>query len=114
MFGNKIFIFICYARKLKNKQPLKGNLFKRINIFLLRVRNERNRGKKNLFERKKEMVSLSNIFVALPGGIGTYDEIFEINHVLAPPGTFHYLGACDELLFDQLYALTCSTSHLFI
>jgi|ETN07SMinimDraft_1059922.scaffolds.fasta_scaffold50664_2 uncharacterized protein (TIGR00730 family) len=33
---------------------------------------------KNLFERKKEMVSLSNIFVALPGGIGTYDEIFEV------------------------------------
>jgi uncharacterized protein (TIGR00730 family) len=33
---------------------------------------------KSLFERKQLMHALSDGFIALPGGIGTYDEIFEI------------------------------------
>lgn len=32
----------------------------------------------NMQERKLRMLSLSEAFVALPGGIGTYDEILEI------------------------------------
>lgn len=33
---------------------------------------------KTLFERKQLMSALSDGFVALPGGVGTFDEIFEI------------------------------------
>jgi len=32
----------------------------------------------NLFERKKKILELSDIFLILPGGIGTLDEAFEI------------------------------------
>jgi uncharacterized protein (TIGR00730 family) len=33
---------------------------------------------KSMHERKKKMYDLSNGFLALPGGIGTLDELFEI------------------------------------
>ena len=33
---------------------------------------------KNILERKKKMIELSDIFVCLPGGIGTLDEITEV------------------------------------
>ena len=32
----------------------------------------------NLSERKQKMMDLSDIFIALPGGIGTLDEIFSV------------------------------------
>lgn len=32
----------------------------------------------DLAERKTRMIELADAFVALPGGIGTYDEIFEV------------------------------------
>lgn len=32
----------------------------------------------NLSERKQVMMDLSNVFVALPGGVGTLDEIFSV------------------------------------
>lgn len=32
----------------------------------------------NLFERKQKMIEFSDIFLILPGGIGTLDEMFEI------------------------------------
>ena len=32
----------------------------------------------NLFLRKKKMISLSDVFIVLPGGIGTLDELFEV------------------------------------
>jgi len=32
----------------------------------------------DLFERKKRMIEMSDAFVALPGGIGTLDELFEV------------------------------------
>ena len=32
---------------------------------------------KDLFERKRKLVQYSNILIALPGGIGTIDEIFD-------------------------------------
>lgn len=33
---------------------------------------------KDLIERKQLMLDLSDIFVAAPGGIGTFDELFEV------------------------------------
>ena len=33
---------------------------------------------KNIIDRKKKMIQLSDIFVCLPGGIGTLDEITEV------------------------------------
>jgi len=33
---------------------------------------------KDMFDRKKKMVELSDIFIALPGGVGTLDEIIEV------------------------------------
>ncbi|MEC9414527.1 MAG: TIGR00730 family Rossman fold protein [Pseudomonadota bacterium] len=33
---------------------------------------------KDLFERKKKLVHYSDILVALPGGVGTIDEIFDV------------------------------------
>lgn len=32
----------------------------------------------DLFERKGRMLELSHAFIALPGGMGTYDELFEV------------------------------------
>ena len=32
----------------------------------------------DLFERKKKMIAVSDIFVILPGGLGTCDEFFEV------------------------------------
>lgn len=32
----------------------------------------------NMFERKQRMMELSDVFIALPGGIGTLDEIIEV------------------------------------
>ena len=33
---------------------------------------------KNLFERKKKLIELSDVLIALPGGIGTLDEVFDV------------------------------------
>jgi len=33
---------------------------------------------KNIIDRKKKMIQLSDIFICLPGGIGTLDEITEV------------------------------------
>lgn len=32
----------------------------------------------DMFERKQKMVELSDVFIALPGGVGTLDEIIEV------------------------------------
>ena len=32
----------------------------------------------NMFERKEKMFSISDVFITLPGGLGTIDEFFEI------------------------------------
>lgn len=32
----------------------------------------------DMMERKRLMMELSDAFIALPGGVGTYDEIFEV------------------------------------
>lgn len=44
---------------------------------------------RNLAERKNSMMELSDVFVALPGGIGTLDEVFS---VLA----CNIVGECDK------------------
>jgi uncharacterized protein (TIGR00730 family) len=33
---------------------------------------------KNMFERKERMFSISDVFITLPGGMGTIDEFFEV------------------------------------
>jgi uncharacterized protein (TIGR00730 family) len=33
---------------------------------------------KDMFERKKNMVDISDSFIALPGGVGTLDEILDV------------------------------------
>ena len=40
----------------------------------------------NMVERKEMMIELSDAFVVLPGGIGTFEELFEVwtgNHIKA-------------------------------
>ena len=40
----------------------------------------------NMVERKEMMIELSDAFVVLPGGIGTFEELFEVwtgNHIRA-------------------------------
>ena len=40
----------------------------------------------NMVERKEMMIKLSDAFVVLPGGIGTFEELFEVwtgNHIRA-------------------------------
>ena len=32
----------------------------------------------NLFERKKKLIQLSDVLIALPGGVGTLDEVFDV------------------------------------
>ena len=32
----------------------------------------------NLFDRKKKLIDISDILIALPGGVGTLDEIFDV------------------------------------
>ncbi len=33
---------------------------------------------KDLFERKRKLIELSDVLIALPGGVGTIDEIFDV------------------------------------
>lgn len=59
---------------------------------------------KTLAERKLRMAELSDAFVALPGGIGTLDELFEVwtwmqlNLHDKPCGLLNYDGYYDDLL----------------
>lgn len=47
---------------------------------------------KDLFERKKKLIELSDILIALPGGIGTLDEVFDVLALFA-------LGETDKKIF---------------
>ena len=60
-----------------------GDVIAVIPTFLNQVENTKNhlyekRVVKTLFERKKEMLEIADGFIALPGGIGTLDEITEV------------------------------------
>ena len=60
-----------------------GDVIAVIPTFLNQVENPKNhqyekRVVKTLFERKKEMLKMADGFIALPGGIGTLDEITEV------------------------------------
>ena len=60
-----------------------GDVIAVIPTFLSQVENAKNsqcekRVVKTLFERKKEMLEIADGFIALPGGIGTLDEITEV------------------------------------
>ena len=64
----------------------------------------------SMIERKEMMVDLSDIFIVLPGGIGTIEELFEVwtgNHVKAyskPILIVNLDGFFDDLEFNQQYA----------
>ena len=60
-----------------------GNVIAVIPTFLSQVEHSENslyekREVKTLFERKNEMLEIADGFIALPGGIGTLDEITEV------------------------------------
>tara|TARA_B100000579_G_scaffold436997_1_gene464767 strand:+ start:2856 stop:3401 length:546 start_codon:yes stop_codon:yes gene_type:complete len=60
-----------------------GNVIAVIPTFLSQIEHAENRPfekrvVQTLFERKKEMFELADGFIALPGGIGTLDEITEV------------------------------------
>lgn len=61
---NRKIIGILPYRKLQNEQ-ISNDLTSRIYV-------------NNLFERKMKMIELSDIFLILPGGVGTLDEMLEI------------------------------------
>lgn len=47
---------------------------------------------KNIEQRKKKMLELADVFIALPGGIGTFEEIFTVSNAIK-------LQACKKKLF---------------
>ena len=60
-----------------------GDVIAVIPTFLNQIENSKNhqykkRVVKTLFERKREMLKMADGFIALPGGIGTLDEITEV------------------------------------
>ena len=56
---------------------------------------------KDMFERKQEMIQRSDIFIALPGGVGTLDEIIEV-YTQVKIGFIHKF--CGVLNTNQYYA----------
>ena len=75
---------------LKSKEPPAENLTRLITVA-------------DMHERKKTMADLSDFFIALPGGIGTFEEIFEVitNNSIGvfnkPAGFFNVAGYYDKL-----------------
>lgn len=59
---------------------------------------------KTMHERKRMMCDLADGFIALPGGFGTYDELFEaatwtqLNDHIKPVGLYNYLGFYEGLI----------------
>jgi len=57
-----------------------------------------------MHERKKLMFDLSDAFIALPGGLGTFEEIFEVltwaqlGHHAKPCGFLNVCGYYDQLI----------------
>lgn len=58
----------------------------------------------DMFIRKQKMVELSDAFIALPGGVGTLDEIVEVftlnkvKHIQKPCGVFNINGFYNKLV----------------
>ena len=58
----------------------------------------------NMHERKAKMTDLTDAFVALPGGIGTYDELFEawtwnaLGYHAKPFAVLNVAGFWDEMI----------------
>lgn len=69
----------------------------------------------NLAERKAEMIRISDVFIALPGGIGTLDEVFSVAAcnvvgecakpvlVLNSSGTFNHLRNLLKILQEESF-----------
>jgi uncharacterized protein (TIGR00730 family) len=70
----------------------------------------------DLFERKAMMIERADAFVALPGGIGTYDEVLEViawrqlRQLRQPIGFLNVMGYFDP--FIQLLDHTASQGFL--
>jgi uncharacterized protein (TIGR00730 family) len=65
----------------------------------------------SMSERKKMMEDISDAFVAVPGGVGTYEELFEVmtlkqigqmNKPIVLLNTNNYYGKLEELLIHTL------------
>jgi uncharacterized protein (TIGR00730 family) len=58
----------------------------------------------DMFIRKQKMVELSDAFIALPGGVGTLDEIVEVftlnkvRHIQKPCAVYNVNGFYDKLI----------------
>jgi cytokinin riboside 5'-monophosphate phosphoribohydrolase len=64
---------------------------------------------RNLFERKRYMMEHSDIFIALPGGYGTLDEVFEVlSHIYLDRGDKPLILLNTENFWNGLVALTQS------
>lgn len=70
----------------------------------------------SMHQRKEAMASMADAFVALPGGMGTLDELFEVltwrqlGLHAKPIGVFNVLGFYDPLL----HMLDCVVSQGFV
>ena len=66
-----------------------------------------------MHERKQMMAELSDAFVALPGGIGTFEELFEVwtwrqlGYHDKPIGLLNVCGHCDLLLGFIAHTARC-------
>lgn len=66
----------------------------------------------DLFERKTKMISCSDAFVALPGGMGTFDELLEVftwqqlNQLNKPIAMFNYQRYFEPLISLLTHAST--------
>lgn len=71
---------------------------------------------RSMHERKQMMADLSDGFIALPGGFGTFDELFEtltwlqLGFHAKPVGLLNVAGFFDELL--NFLATTCRAGFL--
>lgn len=63
---------------LKEKGEVYGITTKQIAAFEKPVKGTKFKISKNIQERKKEFIESSDAFISLPGGFGTFDEIFEV------------------------------------
>ena len=66
----------------------------------------------DLFERKSKMMTMSDGFVALPGGMGTFDELLEVftwrqlNQITKPTAVFNYNDYFDPMFELLRHAAT--------
>jgi uncharacterized protein (TIGR00730 family) len=91
--------FLQPTEKIQSIEPANNNLSQLILV-------------KDLSERKKLMIEMSDAFVILPGGFGTLDEVFEVitwkylNNLDYPIIFYNYEGYYNKLfaMIEDIYA----------